>query len=106
MSAKGEKLTWSVCPLLAPIADIAELFDHLISQLLEVHRNIEAKRLGSLKVDHQIVLGRCLYREIGGLLALEDAVHIARPAAIHVDPIRPIGGQAPRGDLETVAIDP
>jgi len=89
-----------------PIADIAELFDHLISQLPEVHRNIEAKRLGGLKVDHQIVLGRCLYREIGGLLALEDAVDIAGRAAIHVDLIRPIGDQAAGGDVEAFEVEP
>ena len=34
---------------------------------------VEAERLGGLEVDHQLELGRLLHRQVGGLLALEDA---------------------------------
>ena len=37
---------------------------------------VEAERLGGPEVDHQFVLGRRLHRQIGRLLALEDAVDI------------------------------
>ena len=53
------------------------LLNHLVGAGEHALWHVEAKRLGGLKVDHQVVLGRCLYREIGGLLALEDAVDIA-----------------------------
>ena len=38
---------------------------------------VEAERLGSLEVDDQLVLGRRLHRQVGWLLALEDAVDVA-----------------------------
>ena len=38
---------------------------------------VEAERLGGLEVDHQLVLGRRLHRQVGRLLALEDAVDVA-----------------------------
>ena len=37
---------------------------------------VEAERLRGLEVDHQLVLGRLLHRQIGRLLALEDAIDI------------------------------
>ena len=38
---------------------------------------VEAERLGGFEIDHQFVLGRRLDRQVGGFLALEDAVDIA-----------------------------
>jgi hypothetical protein len=70
-----------------PIADIANLIDRLIGAVKQRGRHGDPERLGSLEIDHQLVLGRCLYREIGGLLALEDAVDIAGGAPIPVDRI-------------------
>jgi len=49
MSALGQKQT-------------SRLFDHLVSELLEVQRHIEAQRLGGLDVDRKLILGRLLYR--------------------------------------------
>ena len=59
---------------------------------------VEAERLGGLEVDHQLVLGRRLHRQVGRLLALEDAVDVAGRAPVLVDQIRPIGDQAAGGD--------
>ena len=48
-------------------------------------RHVEAERLGGLEVDHQLVLGRRLHRQIGRLRALEDAVDIAGGAPVLLD---------------------
>ena len=63
-------------------------------------RHVEAKRLGSLEVEHQLVFGRCLHRKVGRLLALEDAVDVAGRAPVLVDDIGPVGDQAAGGDEE------
>ena len=46
-------------------------------------------RFRGLEVDDQLVLGRRLHRQVGGLLALEDAIDIAGGAPEWVDRIRP-----------------
>ena len=61
-------------------------------------RHVEAERFGGLEVDHQLVLGRRLHRQVGRLLALEDAVDVAGRAPVLVDHVRPIGDQAAVGD--------
>ena len=68
-------------------------------------RHVEAERLGGLEVDHQLVLGRRLHRQVGRLLALEDAVDVAGRAPVLVDEIRPIGDQAAGGDEEAIGVD-
>ena len=46
---------------------------------------VEAERLGGLEVDDQLVLGRRLHRQVGRLLALEDAVDVAGRLPVLVD---------------------
>ena len=58
--------------------------------------------LAVLRLIDQLVLGRRLHRQVGGLLALEDAVDVAGRAPVLVDPIRPVGDQAAAGDEEAV----
>jgi len=52
-------------------------FDHLVGEREHARRNCQAQRLGGLKVDHQLELGRELDRQIGWLFVLR-----IRPAMV------------------------
>jgi hypothetical protein len=45
-------------------------------------RHFEAERFGGLEVDDQMVLGRRLHPQVGGLFALEDAVDVAGGSSV------------------------
>ena len=59
-----------------PIADIGCLFDYLISDLLEMHRYVEAQRLGGREVNNKLMLRRRLHWHVCGLFAFEDAIDV------------------------------
>src|SRR5262249_29896633 len=84
MSAKGQKRTFR------------DSLDQFVSALLEVKRNVESERLGSLEIDRQLVLVRRLHWQIGWLLALEDMVNVTSRAAVLIDNIGSIGDQGRR----------
>ena len=54
--------------------------------------------LAVLRLIDEFVLGRRLHRQVGGLLALEDAIDVAGRAPVPVDHIGPIGDQTASGD--------
>src|SRR5215831_8212790 len=56
---------------------LAHSLDHLVGAGEHGWRNVEAERPGGLEVDHKLVLGGRLNRQVGGLLALEDAIDVA-----------------------------
>ena len=51
-------------------------FNHLVGAGEQRWRHVEAERLCGLEIDHQLELGRLLYRQVGRLLALEDAADV------------------------------
>ena len=68
-------------------------------------RHGEAERLRGLEIDHQLEFGRRLHRQVGRLLALEDAIDVAGGLPVLVDPIRPIGDQPTGDDEGAVEVD-
>ena len=66
---------------------------------------VEPKRVGSLEVDHQLVLGRRLHWQVGRLLALENAIHVPCRAPILVDDIGSVRNQATGADEVAERID-
>src|SRR5207245_10063506 len=68
-------------------------FDHLVGAGEQRRWHGEAERLGSLKIDHQLVFGRRLHRKVGRLLALEDAINVGGRAPEVIDLISAVGDQ-------------
>ena len=70
------------------------LFDHLVGSGEQRLRHVEPEGLRGFEVDHQLVLGWRLHGEIARLLALENAIDIARRVSELVDSIRTVGNQS------------
>ena len=51
--------------------------DDLVGASEQRRWNLKAKGFGGLDIDHELILGWCLHRQVGGVLALEDAVDVA-----------------------------
>ena len=56
------------------------LLNHLVSRGQQRFRDGEAEKLGSLKVDDELELGRLQHRQVGGLGAVEDFAGDGSPA--------------------------
>src|SRR5262245_60110732 len=58
-------------------------------------RHRDAQSLRCLEIDHQLILGRRLHRQVGRLLAFEDTSDVSRGSPVLVEEIRPLGDQSP-----------
>jgi len=63
-----------------PKADIGASLNNFVGPREQRGRNCESERLSSLEIDYQLVLHRSLYWKVGRLLALENAIDVARRA--------------------------
>src|SRR5579863_9949251 len=81
------------------------LFDHFVRAGENGRRDVKTELLRGPEVDHQLVLGWRLHRQICGLLALEDAIDVTGRAPVLVDRIWPVRGEAPTRGIVSVGID-
>src|SRR5262245_55825620 len=81
------------------------LFDEFVGGGEQRCWHSEAKRLGSLEIDDQLVFGRRLHRKIGRLLASEDTIGIRRRTPVLIHDIRTVGDQAAKCDGRAGPID-
>ena len=70
----------------------ARTFNYLVGAGEHRRRNSNAKRLSGLEVDRHLVFCRCLHRQVGGFLALENAIDVSSRAPVLIDWIGPVGG--------------
>src|SRR6516225_3484499 len=118
----GSRLCWSpenqqsaVCPSAAPAPRAAappssdmnsrRSFNHLVGAGEQCRRYVEAEGLSSLKVNHKLVLSWGLYRKVGRVLALEDAIDIDRRLPVCLEHLNPVGHQAAACDEVSERID-
>src|SRR6516165_10821956 len=67
--------------------------DHLVGQLLDVQRDVEAERPGRLQVDDELEFRRLQHRQIGWLGALEDLTGVGADLTIHARTIGVVAHQ-------------
>src|SRR5215204_4768608 len=83
----------------------AASFDHLVGACDERFRHADAERLRGLEVENQLNLRGLLDRQVGRLVALENAADIDPSQAISVGEVGPVTHQAACGDEVTILID-
>jgi len=79
----GEITRWAITELMQ--RSKKRLFNQLVGTHLKLMRNCEAEGLRSLKVDHQLVLGGRLHRQVARFFSLWDAIDICRSFPMRFD---------------------
>src|SRR5262249_39213838 len=72
----------------------AASFSPVVGEGEELMGAVEAGRFRGLRVEHQLIFGRRLQGQVGGLLSLEDAVDVTACLSELVNDIRPVRDQA------------
>src|SRR5262245_42553091 len=80
-------------------------FDHLVGAGEHAGWHGEAGRARGLEVDHYLVPSWRLHRQVGGLLAAENAIDVPWRLPILVDRVRPGGDQGARSDEVAHRVD-
>ena len=79
--------------------------DNFIGELLEMQRHLKAECLGRLEIDDKLEIDWRLHRNLGGFLALENAIDILRRTPKIIGPVNPVGQQAANFSEEAEWID-
>src|SRR5262245_19396379 len=100
-TSPGAPANFRLCAKNGPeqVQERTTLLDHLVGVREQTGGYLYTKRLGGLEIDHKLVLGRRLYRKVTGLLALEDAIDVARGSTELIEEIRPVGDQSPGSNI-------
>src|SRR5262245_32918161 len=64
--------------------------DHLVCEGEQLIGNLEAERLGSLEVKHELELGRSHYRQVARFVALQNSAHIIPSLTQSINQVGPI----------------
>jgi hypothetical protein len=81
------------------------LFDHFVGAFEQRPRHCDTQWLRGLEIDHHLVLGWRLHRQIARLLAFEDAVELTGCVPKLVIEIWPIRDQSAGGGKEVLKVD-
>jgi hypothetical protein len=78
MSLLGGKRTrqWAAAPQLMTKSGVADSFNYLVGSREQCRWHFKTEYLGSLEVDHKLVFGWRLHRQIRRLLALKNTIHV------------------------------
>src|ERR1700730_1749119 len=71
----------------------ASLFDYLVGTAQQRNRKGKAERFRGLEIDHQLGIRGLLDRQVGGVLALENAAGIIASEAIGVGDVGSVAHQ-------------
>src|SRR5262245_48459267 len=78
------------------LVSIVFSLDHSVRFHQELRRNLQPQALGCLEVEHQLELGRPFYREIRGLVSLEDPINVDCRTPVQISQIGSITHEAPK----------
>src|SRR5262245_27309795 len=67
--------------------------------------HVQPERFRSFEVDYEFVLGRCLYRQVGWLLAPQDPIDISRCPTEWIDGIDAVCDKPAIGDKVAIGIN-
>ena len=101
----GHRATTAACPSCAMNGSRRTSLDHLVGDCEHARWDVQAERFGGLEVDHQLELGRSNDRQVGGLLALENAAGVDADLAIGIGKARSIADQTTSRRVLAILID-